>query len=131
MSSDDETLRRIFEEELPAHVRAGDADGYISLWGGDDCLWCPQDGADVRGRDAIHQAVATLLSQVDIDPSFSADEARAIGTHGYVLGTSAERLRPKDGSPESTLYTREVWLFVNEEGDWRIRCMVFNHKPGP
>jgi hypothetical protein len=34
MSSDDDVLRRIFEEELPAHVRAGDADGYISLWGG-------------------------------------------------------------------------------------------------
>jgi ketosteroid isomerase-like protein len=84
----------------------------------------------VRGREAIHQAVATLLSQVEIDPTFSADEARALGTHGYVLGTSTERLRPKDGSPESTLYTRELWLFGKEDG-WKIRCMVFNHKPGP
>jgi ketosteroid isomerase-like protein len=131
MSDDADTIRRIFEQELPAHIRAGDADGYISLWGGDDCLWCPQDSPDVFGRAAIHQAVADLLASVEIDPTFVADEAHAYDAHGYVLGTTSEKMRPRDGSPPSVLYTRELWQFVKDDGQWKIRCMVFNHKPAP
>jgi ketosteroid isomerase-like protein len=129
MASDEDTLRKIFEEQLPAHVQAGDADGYISLWGGPDPLWCPQDVADVRGFEAIRAAVASLLDDYDITPSFTADAVVAVGSHGYVRGTSREELRPKNDQTVSILWTREVWLFVREAGDWKINCMVFNHKP--
>ena len=131
MSDDADAIRGIFEKELPAHIRAGDADGYISPWGGDDCLWCPQDAPDVLGRAAIHQAVADLLASVDIEPTFVADEAQAYDTYGYVLGSSSENMRPRDGSPPSVLYTRELWLFVKDDDRWKIRCMVFNHQPAP
>jgi ketosteroid isomerase-like protein len=128
-TTDAEALTRIFEEELPAMVRSGDVDGYMSLWGGENCLWCPQDVPDARGTGQIHEAVAALFAQFTIAPSFKADEAAAFASKGYVLGTSTEKIQPKDGGPSTVLNTRELWLFVNEDVGWKINCMVFNHKP--
>jgi ketosteroid isomerase-like protein len=131
MSSDEDALRRIFEDQLPASVRAGDADAYIGLWGGPDPMWCPQDVADVCGLEAIHAAVSALFAEYNIAAAFTADAVVAIGSHGYVRGTSEEQLRAKNEQTVSTTYTREVWLFVQEAGEWKINCMVFNHKPAP
>lgn len=131
MADDEDTLRRIFEEQLPACIRAGDAGGYIRLWGGPDPMWCPQDVADVRGLDAIHAAVTVLFADFEITGVFTADEVAAIGSRGYVRGTSEEQLRAKSGDTVSTLWTREVWLFVHEGDEWKVNCMIFNHKPGP
>jgi ketosteroid isomerase-like protein len=131
MASDEDTLRRIFEEQLPACIRAADADAYIGLWGGLDPMWCPQDTADVCGLDAIRAAVAALFAEYEIAGTFNADAVVAVGSRGYVLGTSQEQLRRKDDQSLSTLWTREIWLFVAEAGEWKINCMVFNHKPTP
>ena len=75
-ATDEETTTRIFEQELPTMVRRGDVDGYMSLWGGENCRWCPQDVADVCGTDQIHAAVADLFARYTIDPSFSRTRLR-------------------------------------------------------
>lgn len=131
MASDKDTLRRIFEEQGPAQMRAGDIDGYIKLWAGPDPMWCPQDIADVRGLDAIRAAVGALFAEYDFTPAFTADGVVAQGSHGYVTGTARLGLRRKNDQRVSTLCTREVWLFVREAGEWKINGMVFNHKPTP
>jgi ketosteroid isomerase-like protein len=128
-TTDEAAITGIFVQELPSMVRAGDVDGYMGLWGGGNCRWCPQDVPDARGTGEIREAVASLFAQFTIDPSFEADEAAACESKGYVLGTSTERLQPKGGGPSTVLNTRELWLFVKEEAGWKINCMVFNHKP--
>jgi len=131
MINDEDTLRRIFEHQGPASMRAGDIDGYITLWAGPDPIWCPQDRADVRGLDAIRVAVGALFAEYHFTPAFTADTVVAHGSHGYVTGTARLELRRKDDQRVSTLRTREVWLFVRDAGEWKINCMVFNHKPAP
>jgi ketosteroid isomerase-like protein len=129
MADDEDALRRIFEEQLPACIRSGDADCYIRLWGGADPMWCPQDVADVRGLDAIHAAVTALFAEYEITGVFTADAVGVLGSRGYVRGTSEEQLRAKNHQSVSTITTREVWLLSREAGEWKINCMVFNHKP--
>jgi ketosteroid isomerase-like protein len=131
MVSDEDTLRRIFEQQGPATMRDADIDGYIKLWAGSDPIWCPQDIADVRGLDAIRAAVAALFAEYDFTPTFTADTVAAFGWHGYVTGTARLDLRRKNDQRRSTVYTREVWLFGREAGQWKINGMVFNHKPAP
>lgn len=52
-NSDENAIAKIFEEELPAQIRAGNVDGYVSLWGGADPMWFLQDAADAKGIHAI------------------------------------------------------------------------------
>jgi ketosteroid isomerase-like protein len=131
MVSDEDTLRRIFEQQGPATMRDADIDGYIKLWAGPDPIWCPQDIPDVRGLDAIRAAVAALFAEYDFTPTVTADTVAAFGSHGHVTGTARLDLRRKNDHSRSTVYTREVWLFGREAGQWKINCMVFNHKPAP
>jgi hypothetical protein len=41
--------------------------------------------------------------------------------------------RSTEGALTGKRYTSdiEVWLFGREAGQWKINCIVFNHKPTP
>jgi hypothetical protein len=130
-SPDEKTLTAIFEVELPGRVRAADIDGYMSLWGGTDPMWCLPDHPDAYGLDAIRTGVSALLAEDAIDATFTADSAVALGDRGYVNGTSRELVTPTNGGPATIVYTREIWLFVREDDAWKINCIVFKHSPPP
>jgi ketosteroid isomerase-like protein len=130
-SPDEKTLTSIFEVELPARVRAADVDGYMSLWGGADPMWCIPDQPDAHGLDAIRAGVSALLAEDAIDATFTADAAVVLADRGYVNGTSRELVMPRNGGPTTIVYTREIWLFIRDAGTWKINCIVFKHSPPP
>jgi ketosteroid isomerase-like protein len=109
------TIRNIFEVQLPSKVRARDIQGY---------------GAQVRhGPKEIAEGVAAVLADVAIDPTFYADEVKVMDRFGYVFGRSTEVVTPLQGGPSSTVYSRELWLFHEFAGDWKIARMIWNFAP--
>jgi ketosteroid isomerase-like protein len=131
MTSDEDTLRRIFEVDGPQTMHDGDVEAYIGLWGGPDPMWSPQDVADVRGVPAIRAAVGALFAAYDFSTAFTADAVAVLGSRGYVRGMARLQLTAKKGGRVSVQWTREIWLFVQEAGGWKINGMIFNHKPAP
>src|SRR5688500_17958893 len=97
---DEDQIRRIFEEEMPARVRANDIAGYVSHFA-DDAVWCPSNAVDRYGPIEIAEGLTATLANVNIDPLFTADEVKVMGDFGYVFGGSKETLHPKDGSATS------------------------------
>ncbi|GAA2399611.1 hypothetical protein GCM10010191_03350 [Actinomadura vinacea] len=125
---DETEIRRIFQEELPAYVRASDITGYMSLWD-EDCMWCPPDLPERRGKDEIRKGVSDFLAEYEIDPTFHAEEIKVVEQYGYVCGTSYEEVRPREGGPSKTVRSREIWLLRRADGDWKIARIIFNHQP--
>jgi uncharacterized protein (TIGR02246 family) len=126
--TDKAAIREIFEVLLPAKVRARDTEGYAALFT-DHAIWSPA-GAEVRhGPREIAQGVAAVLADVDIDPTFYADEIEVIGQSGYVFGRSSEIVTPRGGGPATTVYSRELWLFHGHADRWKIYRMIWNFVP--
>lgn len=139
MNADTDEIVRLFEDILPGMVRSRNIDGYVGLFT-EDAAWCPPNAPDRYGHDGIREGVTAILSNQDIDPVFTADEALVTGNDGYVLGWSAETLIPHDGGQQSIAYSREIWLFqrASQAAPFRIARLIFNLKadkaqlgPGP
>ncbi|MFI0482940.1 YybH family protein [Actinomadura sp. 9N215] len=128
LRTNEDQIRRIFEVELASYVRAEDLDGYLSLWD-EDCMWCPPNRPDRRGKDEIRTGVGDLLAEFAIDPSFRAEEVVVADEYGYVNGTLEAKVRPKGGGPESIVHGREIWLFRLASDGWKIARIIFNDKP--
>ena len=127
-NDDERVITKIFVESLPSMVRARNFAGYARLFAS-DAMWCPSGAAARTGPAAIEQGVEGVLATLDIDPIFYADEVRVMGSFGYVFGRSKETLHPRDGSPSSIVYSRELWLFRKESDGWKIARMIFNFEP--
>jgi uncharacterized protein (TIGR02246 family) len=128
MSDDERAVTAIFEELLPAFVRAGDVAGYVSLFA-DDCMWCPPDRPDQTGKAEIEAAVGALLGEFTVAPRFHADEVKVIERYAFVNGTSREIITPRAGGPQTIVDTREFWLLVKRHDEWKITRLIFNDKP--
>lgn len=132
-----EQLRTIFEVTLPMMVRTRNIQGYVNLFTRDG-MWCPVNAQDRYGREDIAVGLAAALADVDIDPQFTAQEILVEGPFGYVLGFSKEAITPHDGSAPYVAWSREVWGFRIEDGEYKIARLIYNLKqseeqlgPGP
>src|SRR5262245_54974771 len=100
-------ITRIFEQVLPSYVQAHDVAAYVTLYLPDGA-WCPPNRADCLGTDAIFAGVTALLTGVNVDPHFVADEAYVNGSDGYVFGRSTLEITPQGGGQTTTVYNREL-----------------------
>ena len=123
-------ITRIFEVELPSCVKAHDGARYVALYLPNG-VWCPPNAPDCFGTDANLNGVTALLTGVNVDPHFVADEAYVIESDGYVFGRSTLEITPQGGGQTMTVHNRELWLFKKVEEVWKIAKVVFNGKPGP
>lgn len=125
---DEEELKNIFEVVLPTMVRERDVAGYASLFA-KDAIWCPPDAVNRHGQAEIAEGVAQILATDNYDPTFKAREVEVIEPFGYVFGGSREKITPIGGGKTSIARSTELWIFIKEEGVWRIYRMIWNLKP--
>lgn len=127
LTADQRRLVEIFEVLLPEMVRTRNIPGYVDLFT-DNGAWMPASGTDCFGKEQIALAVSRLLDQESIDPTFTAQEVWVHGDKGYVLGYSEEHIRPRDGSPAYTAWSRELWCFQRVQDDFKIVRLMFDDK---
>ncbi|MFW9257624.1 YybH family protein [Nostoc sp. CALU 546] len=127
-SSDQDEIRKVFEEVYAANVRSGNLQGYASMYT-ENALWMPPGVPDRRGTADIVEGFAAQIAQQDIDPIFTAEEIKVIGDFGYVIGMSQATIRPKDGTTPRQANFRALWLMKKEQGIWKIDRQIWNSKP--
>ncbi|MCT7961381.1 SgcJ/EcaC family oxidoreductase [Laspinema sp. D1] len=124
---DREEIRQIFEEIYPSNVRSMDLMYYAEMYT-EDALWMPPDSSDCIGIHDIVQGFAEQCAHQSTDPTFNAEEIEVIGDFGYVIGSSAATIYPKDGSPAQVVQYRALWLMKKEGNSWKINRQIWNKK---
>ena len=129
MSTDQEEIRRVFEEVYPENVKTKNLEGYGEMYT-ENALWMPPDAPDRCGIPDIVEGFAGTVADQDIDPIFKADEIEVTqtGTVGYVVGISDATIYPHNGEPKQAKY-RALWLMKKEGGKWLINRQIWNNKP--
>lgn len=125
---DVEELRRMFEVELPAAVRARDVEAYASHFA-EEAVWCPPDVAEGHNPAEIAKGFAGLIANVNVDPVFTTHDIVVKGKDAHLFGRGLLTIYPLDGGPSSVDHSRELRIFRKEQGVWKITYMMWNSDP--
>ncbi len=126
--SDEDEIRRLFEETYATNVRSGDVDAYVAMFT-EDAFWMPPGDADRRGVNEIAEAFGMQSISVAIEPKLTAEEIQVNGNFAYIVGISLATITPKDGGQSNKVKLRIVWLLRKEAGTWKIAREIWNSKP--
>jgi len=106
-------------------LNASDADSIAALYAADG-VFMPQGFPTATGREAILQSYRAIFENITLTIEFEVDEIIA----GEGLATAVTRSNGSvrvnatgDEAPESN---REVFVFTQEDGAWRIARYMFN-----
>lgn len=106
-------------------LNASDAESIASLYASDG-LFMPQGFPTASGREAVLESYRAIFSNITLSIGFEIDEVVAVGDMATAITRSAGSVRVNatgDSAPESN---REVFVFAQQEGTWRIGRYMFN-----
>ena len=124
MTHDESSIRALLAryEEL---LNASDAESLAGLYTS-DAVFMPQGFPTAAGREAVLQSYRAIFENITLKIEFEVDEIAA----GRSMATAVTRSNgfvhvnaTGDEMPESN---REVFVFAQEEGAWRIARYMFN-----
>lgn len=123
-------------DQYAAMVRAGDFEGWLSLWA-DDGVQMPPDAATRVGKESIGDGMKAAFDAMDLRITIhEVEDAQVWGDRGLTRCRYSLALTPKSGGdtidamPDGkalTLYARQ------SDGAWKIVYDCFNSsaEPGP
>jgi len=106
-------------------LNASDADGIASLYASDG-VFMPQGFPTATGRKAVLESYRAIFANIALAIAFEIDEVVASEGLATAVTRSNGSVRVNatgDSAPESN---REVFVFAQEEGTWRIARYMFN-----
>ena len=124
MTHDESSIRALLAkyEDL---LNASDAESIAGLYTS-DAVFMPQGFPTAAGREAVLQSYRAIFENITLKIEFEVDEIVA----GRGMATAVTRSNGSihvnatgDEVPESN---REVFVFTEEEGAWRIARYMFN-----
>ena len=124
MTHDENSIRAILAK-YEQSLNASDAESIAGLYT-TDAVFMPQGFPTAAGREAVLQSYRAIFANITLKIEFEVDEIVA----GSGMATAVTRSKGSvhvnatgDESPESN---REVFVFAQEEGAWRIARYMFN-----
>ena len=127
--SDEKKIRELFEVTYPQNVKNRDINAYRRMYT-EDALWSPpKTEVECQGPDAIAEAFAKQIADVDIDPVFTADEICVLGHIAYVWGTSKATVTHHADHSVNHVNFRALWIVRRENNAWLIARQLWNTKP--
>lgn len=115
-------------EDYGEYVNNHDAEGYVSLYT-EDVLWAPPNGPDQTDAEGIQAAVQNLFDTFEFDVEPEIDEVEILGDTAYAIGSLIGVLTPRAGGDSMNIHFRAIWIFRNEDGEWKIARQIWNNKP--
>jgi len=106
-------------------LNASDAESIASLYASDG-LFMPQGFPTAAGRQAVLESYRTIFKNITLSIGFEIDEIVAGEGMATAITRSNGSVRVNatgDAAPESN---REVFVFAQEDGAWRIARYMFN-----
>lgn len=106
-------------------LNASDADSIASLYASDG-IFMPQGFPTAAGREAVLASYRAIFGNITLSIKFEIDEVTARDGLATALTRSNGSVRVNatgDTAPESN---RELFVFAQEDGAWRIARYMFN-----
>lgn len=106
-------------------LNASDADSIASLYASDG-IFMPQGFPTAAGRPAVLASYRAIFSNITLSIGFAIDEVKVSGGLATALTRSSGSVRVNatgESGPESN---RELFVFAQEDGAWRIARYMFN-----
>jgi uncharacterized protein (TIGR02246 family) len=106
-------------------LNASDASSIANLYASDG-IFMPQGFPTAAGREAVLASYRAIFSNITLSIAFEIDEVVDGGELATAITRSNGSVRVNatgDAAPESN---REVFVFAQEDGEWRIARYMFN-----
>jgi ketosteroid isomerase-like protein len=128
-AADFEKIKLLFENTYPVNVKTRNIAAYRAMYTA-DAVWSPPNAPDACGPEEIESGFTKQIANVDIDPTFTADEIKIFGHIGYVLGSSVAKVTAHDSGETKQVNFRALWIVAKQEaGEWLISRQLWNNKP--
>ena len=124
MTHDKKSIRALLAkyEEL---LNASDAESIAGLYAADG-IFMPQGLPTAAGREAVLQSYRAIFEHITLRIEFEVDEIAAGEGMAIAVTRSNGSVRVNATGDEAPESNREVFLFAQEEGAWRIARYMFN-----
>jgi len=108
-----------------ALLNASDADGIAGLYAADG-IFMPQGLPTAAGREAVLQSYRAIFGNITLTIAFDVDEVLVADGLATALTRSHGSVRVKATNDEAAESNREIFVFTQREGAWKIARYMFN-----
>lgn len=106
-------------------LNGSDAEGIAGLYSADG-IFMPQGFPTAAGREAVLQSYRAIFEQISLTIKFEVDEVVAGEGVATALTRSKGSVRVNASGDQAPESNRELFVFAQEEGAWRIARYMFN-----
>jgi len=124
MTHDEKDIRALLAE-YEKLLNASDAERIAGLYSADG-IFMPQGFPTAAGRQAVLQSYRAIFENITLTIEFEVDEIVAGGGMATALTRSNGSVRVNATGDEAPESNRELFVFAQEEGAWRIARYMFN-----
>lgn len=124
MTHDEKGIRALLAE-YEKFLNASDAESIAGLYSADG-IFMPQGFPTAAGRNAVLRSYRAIFQNIALSIEFEIDEIVVGGELATALTRSTGSVRVNATSQEAPESNRELFVFTQEEGAWRIARYMFN-----
>ena len=124
MTHDEKAIRTLLAD-YERLLNASDAESIAGLYSADG-IFMPQGFPTAAGRDAVLQSYRAIFGNITLAIEFEIDEVVAGDGMATALTRSNGSVRVNATGDEAPESNRELFVFAQEEGSWRIARYMFN-----
>lgn len=106
-------------------LNAADADRIATLYAVDG-IFMPQGFPTAAGRPAVLASYRAIFSAITLSIAFAVDEVKVSGDLATAVTRSNGSVRVNATGASTPESNRELFVFAQEEGAWRIARYMFN-----
>lgn len=124
MTHDEKGIRALLAEYAKL-LNASDAESIAGLYSADG-IFMPQGFPTASGREGVLQSYRAIFESIALTITFEVDEVVAGEGIATALTRSSGTVRVNATGSEASESNRELFVFAQEEGSWRIARYMFN-----
>jgi uncharacterized protein (TIGR02246 family) len=122
----DRAAIRTMIDDFVAAENAGDIEAIMARTT-DDAVMMPPNAPAITGKNAVRAWREDFLSQFTIEAAVPEPEIQAFGDWGFVRGTWAATLTPKEGGePQEVSYSVIAVVHREADGSWKEARVIWN-----
>lgn len=124
MTHDERSIRALLTQ-YEALLNTSDAERITGLYAADG-VFMPQGFPTASGREAVLQSYQAIFDNITLRIAFEVDEIVAREGIATAVTRSKGTVQVNATGAEAPESNREVFVFTQEEGAWRISRYMFN-----
>lgn len=126
---DDQTaIRNLLERQYPAHLNAGDVDGYVDLYG-QDVVWGVPNLPDATSPAQIASLLRKILGKVEQTIEVIIDDLLITDDLAIAMAVATGTAKRRPDGESQPLALRVMWALRRDESGWKIIRQVGTPKP--